>query len=660
MVVATDRRQRDLLFGFQTLITEGITVLDWRTAPLAEVLFGYDEGERYEIEIDGRVVQGTVVEKRLWSFAEGELVRIDAGSTVLENHGGVWQARQMPLTDLSAGARRTLPRHQVTADPTGKRVPIVGDLLDAEQRALLERDPEAPLLILGGAGCGKTTVALHRLARLFHSDKQRFAQGRMVVVVPEQGLKLLTEAILQQLGLGDVGVYTFDAWITRQARRVFTDLPERECEDPPAAVVKLRRHPALRDVLPLLVQKLGREMAERLEKRFPSGGGVGAAHLGDGSAPLLAQLDALEKQVARSKHERQRDEVRKAFAAEKKRLFSARDDLLLLFGDGELLQEAARRSAGELGDKAITATLEHTRLQFADSSERSLTHVDEERRTAVDGLSLDAGTPVEIAETIDIEDYAVCFELLRLKTGGMETSAGRLFTFQHMVLDEAQDLAPIELSVLGRALKPDASLTVCGDRAQHIDPSACFAGWEGALRELGVTGVQPSQLRTSYRCTAAVTRFAHEVLGPLQPTEMPVPIRQGSPVLRTDCATEAHAVYAMAQALSKLPRKEPGVSVAVITRTPEAAERVHRALQRIMPARLVLSGLFGFTPGIDVTPVSQVKGLEFDVVVLPDVNIAGYPADDDARRKLHVAATRAIEQLWVLSPGKVSPLLPVA
>jgi DNA helicase-2/ATP-dependent DNA helicase PcrA len=53
-----------------------------------------------------------------------------------------------------------------------------------------------------------------------------------------------------------------------------------------------------------------------------------------------------------------------------------------------------------------------------------------------------------------------------------------------------------------------------------------------------------------------------------------------------------------------------------------------------------------------------VKGLEFDYVVLADVTRSQYPVDDESRHLLHIGATRAAHQLWVLSPGLASPLLP--
>ena len=59
-----------------------------------------------------------------------------------------------------------------------------------------------------------------------------------------------------------------------------------------------------------------------------------------------------------------------------------------------------------------------------------------------------------------------------------------------------------------------------------------------------------------------------------------------------------------------------------------------------------------------MTDVRQVKGLEFDYVVLLEVSKAAFPAEDEARHLLHIAATRAAHQLWVTTTGEPSPLLP--
>jgi DNA helicase-2/ATP-dependent DNA helicase PcrA len=61
---------------------------------------------------------------------------------------------------------------------------------------------------------------------------------------------------------------------------------------------------------------------------------------------------------------------------------------------------------------------------------------------------------------------------------------------------------------------------------------------------------------------------------------------------------------------------------------------------------------------VDVTDVRQVKGLEFDYVILCEVTESTYGEDHEARHLLHIAATRSSHQLWVLASGKPSRILP--
>jgi DNA helicase-2/ATP-dependent DNA helicase PcrA len=108
--------------------------------------------------------------------------------------------------------------------------------------------------------------------------------------------------------------------------------------------------------------------------------------------------------------------------------------------------------------------------------------------------------------------------------------------------------------------------------------------------------------------------------------------------------------------------REPSASCAVISRHPEQADTYFEGLRRAeVPAlRRVRRDEFTFTPGVDVTDVAQVKGLEFDYVVMVDVNASSYPDVYWARHLLHIGVTRAAHQLWLVSTGDVSSLVPQA
>ena len=75
-----------------------------------------------------------------------------------------------------------------------------------------------------------------------------------------------------------------------------------------------------------------------------------------------------------------------------------------------------------------------------------------------------------------------------------------------------------------------------------------------------------------------------------------------------------------------------------------------RAAAGDAPAFPSWSGRITFAPGVEVTEIDQVKGLEFDYVIA-EVIMTHFPERPGARRLLHVGATRAIHQLWLTSVG---------
>jgi DNA helicase IV len=133
--------------------------------------------------------------------------------------------------------------------------------------------------------------------------------------------------------------------------------------------------------------------------------------------------------------------------------------------------------------------------------------------------------------------------------------------------------------------------------------------------------------------------------------------RDGAPVGLFTFPKEAHAHLFLATALRDLVDREPHASIGVLAHDAETARRFFEIATDIPGARLVLDGAFSFEPGVDITDVDGAKGLEFDYVIVPDATAEAYPPTDDARRRLHVAATRASHQLWIVSGGRPTPIV---
>ncbi|MBV8757025.1 MAG: ATP-binding domain-containing protein, partial [Deltaproteobacteria bacterium] len=271
------------------------------------------------------------------------------------------------------------------------------------------------------------------------------------------------------------------------------------------------------------------------------------------------------------------------------------------------------------------------------------------------------------AGRFDDEDDPLLLRLVQLKRGGLRVPDGDEIIYEHVAIDEAQDRSALEVKVLVEAVRaPDddkekRSVTIAGDTAQRLVFDNNFTGWASLLQQTGQPAiVRP--LKLSYRSTAEVMLLAREILGPELAPEEPLAARPGEPVELHEFGDLGEAVAFLGDALRNLMAREPTASCAVISRHPEQADAYFDGLRRAeVPAlRRVRRDEFNFQPGVDVTDVAQVKGLEFDYVVMVDVNDSSYPAVNWARHLLHIGVTRAAHQLWLVSTGEPSPLVPAA
>ncbi len=273
----------------------------------------------------------------------------------------------------------------------------------------------------------------------------------------------------------------------------------------------------------------------------------------------------------------------------------------------------------------------------------------------IDGQRTEDDLPI-----LDVDDLAILLranQLLRKP----ETP------LRHLFVDEAQDLSPMKLAALIGRTTPNGhhsgqvpSITLAGDTAQRLFLDNGFGDWRAVLGHLGLAHVAVEPLRIAYRSTREILSLARHAMGSL-PIDVPAEAkRSGAPVEAFRFSAAGAAVGFLAEALRDLLVREPRATVALLARYPEQADRYHDGLRRaeVASLRRVRAQDFTFRPGIDVTDVRQVKGLEFDYVVLLDVNASSYGGDDESRHLFHIAATRAAHQLWLIVTGQPSSLIP--
>lgn len=688
-------RKRDVLIGKRGMIDReaGVVIVDWRDAPVSRLYYRYDEGDEYEEELGDKVREGVVLARRTVSFHDGELVRVrcPAGTFVKrkdadawralearaapELRGGVGKAERAP--PAGARGRLGLGDAHLRAD---KHLPEIAALIDSRQFDAMTTAAGGGLVILqGGAGSGKTTVALHRVAYLAFEAPKLFRPQNMIVVVAQPQLARYVERLLPALGCQGVRVYAYLDWVrgavekllgghgrpaSRKKGRV---LGKRIVEDVPPEVSRTKKHPAMLAA----IREQWRARYAALEASVDE---VLAAHPDPGLSRQWGSRGG-ERTVDRARTFLvEADRSGTAAPAAKTRLrklleqFLSRADDVLADWE-ELVTDRALLARTALDAPTLEAVLRHTKRQIEEPPD--LSDVADEHKTPVDERGEDPDDPLQ---AFDVHDLPILLNMWVERHGSLGGDGTQL-QYDHVVVDEAQDLAAVELAPLLVATGDRRSVTLAGDVVQKVVFDNGYEDWRELEAQLepyllgkGALNVEPFKL--SYRSTAEVVAFAREVLGPLAPKEAPRAVRSGAPVEAFSFADTGEEVAFLADTLRSLMAREPQASVALLCRYPERARFYAQMLAdaEVPRLRLVLGQRdaegdphddFTFTPGIDVTHVSRVKGLEYDYVILAEVTEAMYPDQIPARHLLHIGATRAAHQLWITtSTQNPSPLLP--
>lgn len=643
---------RDVLIGKTTLIDAkaGVRIVDWRHAPVSQIYYKYEEGTDYEETLGEREVVGTVLARRTVTIQNAELRRVTAPQGVfVRGREGAWRGLSTASTELAGGQGKAVRpqdmRGTLGVDDSGmqredRHLPEIAALLDPRQFELISKPDTGLVVIQGGAGSGKTTIGVHRLAYLAYQNKHRFTPDKMLVVVGSPALRAYIGEMLPALGIYGLPIETYSEWAREQRRKHFPWLHVEYDDSTPSVVTRLKTH----RVMLKLLESCAEDFIADPRTRKDSHGIL--AFWADLLTNLDLILDAFKKDPDPEFPE---VDIRRAW-----RWCSDRCPAVVDLDPGD---RADRKAAQE------------------DSPETD--SIDSERKRGVDNRDIEDDERARL----DPEDDALLLRAYQKIKLELKKSVKAPLQYEHLFVDEAQDLSPIDLAVLldcvrpmvekssgrtGRGEDSDSSAlvhrsaTLAGDTAQRIYMDAGFKDWRVVLDDLGMSRVDIEPLKIAYRSTKQVLEIARHVLGPLADPTPPIAHRSGAPVELHEFPSPGAAVAFLADALRPLAIREPNATVAILARYPEQADAYYSALKMadIPHLRRIRAFEFAFRPGVEVTDVKQVKGLEYDYVILVDVNASTYPTDDEARHLLHIGATRAAHQLWLITTSDPSPLIP--
>ena len=221
---------------------------------------------------------------------------------------------------------------------------------------------------------------------------------------------------------------------------------------------------------------------------------------------------------------------------------------------------------------------------------------------------------------------------------------------KHLVIDEMQDYSPIQYAVLNRLFQ--CPKTILGDFSQSINPNCPYS-----LEELHqfYEGSTLMRLEKSYRSTWEIIHFAKQIV---KQADFQAVERHGPAPELLEFSTEEEELVEICRQVEAFHQGKYN-AMGIVTRTNSAAKELYEKLKaRGAGVELITPESSAFHNGATVLSIQMSKGLEFDQVLLPQVDGKTYHTDFD-RNLLYVACTRAMHRLSLTCVGKATPLLPL-
>lgn len=578
----------------------------------------------------------------------------------------------------------------LTQKRTGRMGDIVGTI-QAEQDRIIRSPLAGVLVVQGGPGTGKTAVALHRAAFLLYEHRERLKSAGVLLVGPSSSFMRYIERVLPSLGetgvvMSSVGeLYpglravpehnretarikgkAFMAKVVAKAvsnrqrllaedrrvvvegtRLVLTRGQVRHARD--KARASRKPHNEAREVFTkILIRELAEQLQQVLEDSAGNGNAVDRSYLVQEvresrdvrialnlcwmpltPQSLLEELFAKEDLLAAAAPQLNAREL-KALHREPGAPWTE--------ADVPLLDEAADL----LGDfKAVgnkDAGVEAQLKRDLENAEATLRNVNEMLFNAgIDGL-------VEAQDLADMNQ-----ETEARQTAAERAVADRNWAYGHVVVDEAQELSPMQWRLLMRRC-PLKSFTVVGDIAQTSSASGA-SSWAQAMKPFVAQRFTLEELTVNYRTpmqiAAAATRVAHAAGLKIS---TPKAVREGQWPPLVDRLEAGQLLPKLREVLPEEVAIADGGLLAVIV--PESRLAQVRSAVVEQYGRRVGTGSGGLSQDIVVLGAREAKGLEFDVVLVLEPQelideVEGTVGD------LYVAMTRTTQRLRILAEGSI-------
>jgi DNA helicase IV len=490
--------------------------------------------------------------------------------------------------------------------------------IQADQYRLITYELGGTLVVQGGPGTGKTAVGLHRASWVLFTHRERLAREGVLVVGPNRTFIEYVSHVLPALGETSI--------VQRAVDDLRGGVPAERSEVP--EIARLKGDARLAEALRRAVWSRIGEPEEDLEARL-EGGFVRVP--AERIAELVAEARVKGGSYAGARQRLQMQMLRALYERYGRRLGPSAtrsfDQVERALRKGGYLQKLVGRFWPPLDAEKLLGQLLGDQARLAQAADGILTA--EEQAALV--------RPRREARAWTESDVPLLDELDELIHGRPEW-------FGHVIVDEAQDLTPMQMRMIARRA-PAGSLTLLGDIAQATGPYA-YENWDELLAHLPGDGVAVEELVLAYRVPAEIMELALPLLLRIAPgVRPPQSYRPGGEEPRFLWVEAEELAHRAAQEALLLDAGEGTVGIVA----PESLVPGIRDVLSRAEIHWHDSPLEELGPAVRLLTAREAKGLEFDhVVVAEPAAIVAEASGSHGLRHLYVALTRPTQTLTVV------------
>lgn len=599
-----EEKVEKIVIGLYSLKDEKgeLLVHDWR-APVCSLYYDATPGEARYDSPSGEI-WGQLTLKRQYRMEDGRL------KYYVDTQLNIDDAM---LLDILSGA-------------TSRHMRQIVATIQTEQNAAIRREDAKVLCVVGGAGSGKTSVAMHRAAYLMYRRRDVLDASKITILSPSTAFSEYVSGVLPELGEENIRARTLRE-VVEEVLGKKVEKPYHQLEALLDGASELRRQSVR--------YKGGAEFLSQL-KRFADDFSAYGPSFQDVKldGQVLIRRDELARMYKNELSLLTPAQKLTRMAGTLQTRLSGWEERLYKQYEKSFSGKYSQRELRQMSNMAVAQRLQPVRAQLRGMLElKGAALLSRALRTAPKALA-DAYRDNKAAGITWWEDaVAEAYLMVRL---GFAAPDKMIY---HLLVDEAQDYPDVALAMLG-AYYPNAAVTLLGDPKQRTTPGMppCDPARWGA--SLGAVDAPLMPLTKCYRSTLPIAQLCNRILPDgeqLQPFgregEAPLVAQYSEALLRKTLSDFRAAGHK---------------SIAVITRSQAQADSLSTKLDNVYRLDGGEADL-NYEAGDNVVACYHLtKGMEFDavIVVWPDVALT-----DGERRRLYTAASRALHAAALLGGG---------